>query len=426
MANLDNIANEAEAILAQIVAAGEAREAVASNQGAQTLARAGEDIAALRKAAESQQNKPQDPETWGAILKAAERHPNIASQVAAMQQQAPHPEEPIEATLVPPGQQPPIQQAAAPPSQAGTQPPRPQSFGQRIGTAAQSFVGMLANPMSMMHNLPRFIESVAGLASGGGTAATGAASAAAAGSAAAGTAGAAGGAATGAAGAVSAAGGAAAAGAAAAAVAAPVTAAIAAAFAAKQAVMAGVTGMAPFMGKGEQQVATGMADSATTAALLGPIGASYELTQLPKHIAEWDEALLESKKGLANFSGTLNRYFAEAERRQILRDVQSAQTTGGAVSVLGGEWQKLLDEVRPLRDDITTHLAAILNVGTQILRAVVIVAKTTTPLMSVLASMYRAVLPKETGSTAFGTFTSNLDPHPGRIGSRRAPQRGRP
>lgn len=96
-------------------------------------------------------------------------------------------------------------------------------------------------------------------------------------------------------------------------------------------------------------------------------GMESAIIQLPDHILEWDKALVESREGLARWSGTLQEVFWVSKQREYLREQASATTTGAATQGLNENWQNLLDEIRPMKDEIYKGTALIANFATQIL-----------------------------------------------------------
>jgi hypothetical protein len=79
--------------------------------------------------------------------------------------------------------------------------------------------------------------------------------------------------------------------------------------------------------------------------------------RLPGLIKEWGEALVESKRGIAQFNGQIAMAFAEAEHRGIIRAVQSGERTAGATSGLSDALQDLYDQVQPMKDTVTIVLS---------------------------------------------------------------------
>ena len=121
-------------------------------------------------------------------------------------------------------------------------------------------------------------------------------------------------------------------------------------------------------------VVSGAVGGATTGAMLGGApgaiiggiaGASLEIAKLPERVNEWSKALVESKRGIAQWNGALTQYFAEAEWRQIRRDIASGREIGEPISRLGHAWQNLQDETRPTKDWVTGVLANALTNATR-------------------------------------------------------------
>ena len=176
---------------------------------------------------------------------------------------------------------------------------------------------------------------------------------------------------------------------------------------------AGVQTASPFMGQAEQEVAGGMAHSGIDA--LTGIGLAKEIALLPKHITEWTAALVESKEELKYFNGELAGYFTEAEARKIERQIRSGEQIGTTTATLGGTYQGLLDELQPIKDDITADLQVLLLPLAEILRLQITVSNYirdfATPI-GMLGDFARMMLGKgqedQAGGPAFGSFIAGL------------------
>lgn len=81
------------------------------------------------------------------------------------------------------------------------------------------------------------------------------------------------------------------------------------------------------------------------------------LAKLPGLLAEWGEGLVESKRHLMAFNGTLAQSFLEAERRGLIRNIESGQRTSGATAGLSDALQDLQDTLQPVKDVVTTVMA---------------------------------------------------------------------
>lgn len=106
------------------------------------------------------------------------------------------------------------------------------------------------------------------------------------------------------------------------------------------------------------------------------------LAKLPGLLAEWGEGLVESKKHLMQFNGTLAQAFLEAERRGLIRNIESGQRTSGATAGLSDALQDLQDTVQPIKDTVTIVMSRGLEVlvrsvteGVTILKTVYEIAK---------------------------------------------------
>lgn len=97
------------------------------------------------------------------------------------------------------------------------------------------------------------------------------------------------------------------------------------------------------------------------AAVGGTVAAAGEIAKLPSLIKGWGEALVESQRPLARFSGELSRAAAQREVSQLRRDITSANITGGTTSDLSDSLNNLNDTLRPVKDVMTMGTAAVLT-----------------------------------------------------------------
>lgn len=79
--------------------------------------------------------------------------------------------------------------------------------------------------------------------------------------------------------------------------------------------------------------------------------------KLPGLLEEWGEGLVESKRHLMQFNGTLAQSFLEAERRGLIRNIESGERTSGATAGLSDALQDLADAVQPIKDAVTIVVA---------------------------------------------------------------------
>jgi len=93
----------------------------------------------------------------------------------------------------------------------------------------------------------------------------------------------------------------------------------------------------------------------------GVVSAAVEIATLPKKILDWSEALVSSRDHLAKWSGTLQEVAWTRERRTYLREQESATATAPHTRALNDSYQNLLDELRPLRDEIYNDMASLVN-----------------------------------------------------------------
>lgn len=99
------------------------------------------------------------------------------------------------------------------------------------------------------------------------------------------------------------------------------------------------------------------------------IGAASEVATLPQKILDWSEALVKSREHLAMWSGQLQQIGREAEIRGYMRDIQSAQETAPMADVLNKTLQDVLDELRPMKDDVFKIASLLATSGLRALQA---------------------------------------------------------
>lgn len=113
--------------------------------------------------------------------------------------------------------------------------------------------------------------------------------------------------------------------------------------------------------------------------------------KLPGLLEEWGEGLVESKRHLMQFNGTLAQSFLEAERRGLIRNIESGERTSGATAGLSDALQDLADAVQPIKDAVTVVVARGVEVlvrsvttGLNILETLYAVAEKVTPGMEAI------------------------------------------
>lgn len=134
-----------------------------------------------------------------------------------------------------------------------------------------------------------------------------------------------------------------------------------------------------FMGQTQGAIAGQAAGFAgQTAGIANPISAAMhplrtaseltvQLSKLPGLIQNWGEALVESQRNISRFSGVLSQSFAQADRRSLVRGIESGNRTGGATADLSSAMQDLADQIQPIKDTVTIGMARGLTVGVQLL-----------------------------------------------------------
>jgi hypothetical protein len=115
---------------------------------------------------------------------------------------------------------------------------------------------------------------------------------------------------------------------------------------------------------------------------------AVQISKLPAHIMDWSQALVDSQKTISRFSGVLQQTFAQAERREIVRGIESAGRTGGATSDLSDSLQDLYDLIQPVKDTVTIVIARTLTSGLQILQEMVGYVKGAYELLKMIAPTF--------------------------------------
>ena len=105
--------------------------------------------------------------------------------------------------------------------------------------------------------------------------------------------------------------------------------------------------------QGESQVAHGMLEETSKAlkhlATADFKGLAVQVAQMPGLIQEWGEQLIESKRGLAQFSAEMAMVFAEADIREIQRGMKIGEATGASTGGLSDASQDLKDSLAPFQ-----------------------------------------------------------------------------
>ncbi len=68
----------------------------------------------------------------------------------------------------------------------------------------------------------------------------------------------------------------------------------------------------------------------------------------------WGRELLQGQRHLSAFNGTIAKAFAEGDRREMIRNIESGQATGNSTALLSAAFQDLMDEVQPIKDGVTS------------------------------------------------------------------------
>lgn len=119
--------------------------------------------------------------------------------------------------------------------------------------------------------------------------------------------------------------------------------------------MAGGGGL--IAGAAEGQVVSGVAGQAAEAvsslARADFKSLALQIVKMPTLIEDWGDALLDSKRGLAEFSGTLAQIYAQADVREIRRGMETGHAIGASVGGLADARQDLKDSLAPMQNAVT-------------------------------------------------------------------------
>ena len=97
----------------------------------------------------------------------------------------------------------------------------------------------------------------------------------------------------------------------------------------------------------------------------GGSGAIVALASFPKIVQRWTEAIVESRRHLAQFDARMAGAYAKLDIDRTMRDIRTAQETGGSSAELARQLSVLEDSLRQLKSlGITvTNIAALLAAG---------------------------------------------------------------
>lgn len=96
-------------------------------------------------------------------------------------------------------------------------------------------------------------------------------------------------------------------------------------------------------------VGMGMADAAS--GLIDKFGDLEEaITGFPRLMEGWGRELLDAQKHLAQFNGQIATSFAESDKAEILRNIESGQRTAKSTGQLSKAWDELQNETQPYKD----------------------------------------------------------------------------
>lgn len=134
------------------------------------------------------------------------------------------------------------------------------------------------------------------------------------------------------------------------------------------------------VGQAEQGVIGGAADFAKDSAkmAMNPLAMArgdliVQMSRLPGLILEWSESLVESRRSIMRWNGTLIHAFHDAERRGIIRNIESGQRTAPQTARLSDALEDIKDYLQPAKDAVTNTITQSLAL---LIRAVLVTKDT--------------------------------------------------
>ena len=110
-----------------------------------------------------------------------------------------------------------------------------------------------------------------------------------------------------------------------------------------------------------------------------------EVSRLPGLLRDWGTELVDSRRHLAEYNGTLAIAFADANRRELMRSIESGARTGGATAGLSDALQDLADEIQPIKDAVTIVISSGVEVGLRVLTLILMQLQSSVGLLRAIA-----------------------------------------
>ena len=126
--------------------------------------------------------------------------------------------------------------------------------------------------------------------------------------------------------------------------------------------------------------------------------------ELPSIMEGWGRELLASQQHLARFNGKLAGAFSEAERRDMVRDVESGRNTSGTTDKLSDALSDLQDEMQPMRDVVTNGFNYVAWVLIKNFEVIIRSFKATSPLVKMALDAQERAAEKDAKGAPFIEF----------------------
>ncbi len=133
-------------------------------------------------------------------------------------------------------------------------------------------------------------------------------------------------------------------------------------------------------------------------------GLAMQIVKMPTLIEDWGDALLDSKRGLAEFSGTLAQIYAQADVREIRRGMETGHAISSSTASLADARQDLKDSLAPLQNAVTN----VSNVVVEKLTRLLVVGVNIFNKMPIISDLVDAFAGME-DEKAVGDFSKFLD-----------------
>lgn len=136
------------------------------------------------------------------------------------------------------------------------------------------------------------------------------------------------------------------------------------------------------------------------------------LAEMPGNLRRWSDALLESRRHLAQFNASLAGTFARAEVRDIQRSIASGQRTAGTTDRLSESFNDLKDEIQPYGDAVTNSLNLLVGVANRGLAEFLRIAPMVSPMARTLKAIADAInklSPRPSGKSGLQEWLDSIN-----------------